>query len=99
MKAAVGPTDGIVQVELSLDGREAEMVLAVLRMGCAAWEHAPGGAADLVTAAARCAQVRRFIDELAGEIHRTHDTRQAAYRAEAKADAAAARAKERARAK
>lgn len=90
-RAAAGATDGIVTMEAALDEGEAESILAALRVGCAAWEATPTNLTGLVAAAVRVEQVRRFAGELAAEIDRAREAREAAHRAEAKAAGKAAR--------
>lgn len=80
-RAAVGPEDGIVVVELSLDvTHEVEVVVGMLRSGAAALLEAPISRTALVERLGRegmAAQARKVADEIEGEARRVHEARDA----------------------
>ena len=96
-RAATGPRDRIVIIELSLDaGHEVVDVIACIRAGAAAWFEMP--ARGVVDAALRPKDVERVLavaQEIEDEARRVHEAREAFFRAETKADAKAARKRER----
>lgn len=87
-RAPVGPLDGIVVVELSLDERdEVETVVGFLRAGAAALEQMPVARTNAGEQLARrraCDVGERIADEIEAEARRVHDARQAFYRQQGK---------------
>lgn len=96
-EAPADPTDGIVQMEASLDRDgggtfEAQWVLEALRIGVAAWEAAPGTSLpELATRHVKIDCVREWCEELANEIRLTKTRRNEAHRARAKEERKRAR--------
>lgn len=100
MSAVTGPRDAIVILELSNDVlHEIRDVVACLRAGALSWQASPCDDGSMLQRDKRVQHVLDVADEIAQEAERVHDQREAFYRAEAKAVASAARAKEHDRAK
>lgn len=87
-RAATGPLDGIVVVELSLDERwEIPSVVGCLRAGAAALEHLPVAATDTNEMLSRreyASHARRVADEIDAEARKVHAAREVEHRRRAK---------------
>lgn len=97
-RAWAGPTDGVVQFELSLDLRhEIEDVVACMRAGAVAWSAIrPAGTVDQALRLKNIQHVLDVAQEIEDEARRVHDRREEYYRAEAKREAKESRARARA---
>lgn len=96
-RGTVGPTDGIVVLELSLDeGHEVRHVLACIRAGAAAWAALPAlGAVDAASRPRDVQHVFDVADELELAAVRVHEDRQRHYRKVAREAEAELRRRER----
>jgi hypothetical protein len=98
-RGAVGPRDGIVVLELSLDdNREISDVIACMRAGALAWERLPShGAVDESGRGRRVHHVLDVAQELEDGAAKIHAARESFYRSETKRHEREARERERAR--